>query len=189
MISASLCNPAIQEPLRTFVHNTTTYVGVPHDAHCRLWITTNKPLFLTVEAENQNVITDRKIVAPGDSILVSDYKQPLGSGVLGRIIPDGFIPGFLRIGRSRKPKKEQLRLYAFRTILSSSPLSDGAPPEATFDFHILCEEDYDWAEMFHLELLKRPAAIAPATIGDVAEGTCPRCAEVRARLRRDWATE
>lgn len=184
MISANLCDPAVAEPLRTFQHNTTTYVGVPHGSHCKLWITTDQPMFLTVIAENRNIISDRPIAAPGDSLLLSDYKQPIsGGGGLG-----GFIPGFLRIGRSKPPQK-QLRLYAFRVVLSSRKLADGGRPEASYEFHILCDEDYNWAELFHLELQSRPAAIAPATIGDVAEGTCPICAEVRARLRREWLNE
>lgn len=186
MISVSLCDPASQESLRTFQHNTTTYAGVPHGSHCRLWVITPKPLFLTIEAESRNVITDRPIAAPGDSLLVSDYKQPLKSGGFNL---GGFIPGFLKIGRSKVPAKPPLRLYAFRVVLTAKPLADGGRPEATYDFHILCDEDYNWAETFHLELASRPAAISPATIGDVAEGTCPICAEVRARLRREWLDE
>lgn len=181
MIQAKLCNADGGQPFNSFIHNTTTYVGVPHDARCNLWLATSEARFLTIEAESQHVIASRKIEAPGGFVLVSELKQPLqpSSGL------SGWVPPFLRIKNS-KVKKPQLRLYAFRVIVSRQPLNKDGTPDATFDFHLLCEEDFQWARSFELQLAKEPAAIAPATIGDVAEGTCVTCAEVRERLRRDW---
>lgn len=184
MISVHLCNPDAGQPFASFIHNTTTYVGVPHQARSQLWVTTERPRYLTIEAENQQVIANQLVSAPGTSLLISDMKQPpKPSSALGGIVP----PFFRR--RGKVPTKPPLRLYAFRVILSRKPLDQDPTPEATFDFHLLCAEDFEWAKSFELQLYSDPAAIAPATIGDVAEGTCAVCAEVRERLRRDWLSE
>ncbi len=182
MITVNLCNADVGQPFASFMHNTTTYVGVPHDSRSQLWINMSQPRFLTIEAENQRVIADRPLTAPGGSVLISEMTQPRRPvGGLG-----GFIPSFLR---RRVPSRPPLRLYAFRVVLSKRPLGEDPSPEATFDFHLLCQEDFRWAKSFQQQLLQAPAAISPSTIGEVAEGTCAICAEVRERLRRQWLSE
>jgi hypothetical protein len=78
----------------------------------------------------------------------------------------------------RKPDCRQTRLYAFSVVLHRDT------PErqvlATYDFHVLCPEEFEAACAFHSQICQRPTAITPDTISDRAEGRhCPHCREVR----------
>jgi hypothetical protein len=58
---------------------------------------------------------------------------------------------------------------------------------ATFDFHLLCEVDFHWARVYHLELDRK--SNQAKTIAERAEGTCPLCHEARLRLQKNWNYE
>lgn len=181
MISVNVIDQTSRQAFPTFIHNTTTYVGVAHEAGTLLSVTSEHPCILTLEAENQTLF-NRGIEIPawGSCIELSALKQPqLPSG--------GFdFASLLPWGRKRvEPQRQHTpRLYAFRAMIASA-----ASPEillSTVDFHLLCLVDYRWAEALHGALLKDPQALGSETIWERAEGTCPVCAEVRARLQKDW---
>lgn len=184
MISVSVIDKASKQPFLNFIHNTTTYVGVPHTAETVLWVANDEPCFLGLEADCTRLTgTTKQVTAPGDGLVLSALKQPL-------VLPgprSGFVPGFLRRRAIPKPQEEQPRLYAFRAMVSKDP--GEIDILSTVDFHLLCEFDYRWALAIHLELQSNPQALGSQTIWERAEGTCPTCATVRARLQRDWTPE
>lgn len=197
MISVGIVDPKTNLPFPNFIHNTTTYVGVPHNAETLLWVSTDLACLLNLEAENRQVLDKNKeIVVPGEGIVLSTLKQPIVSTSGG-----GFLPPWLSglgnrlIGRSAPAPTPDpsaaARLYAFRAVINQlgKDYDKLSTVQGTVDFHLLCEYDYAWAYAIHLDLRENPKAIGTQAIWERAEGVCPTCAEVRARLQRDWTPE
>lgn len=178
MISAKIRESESSREFMEFTHGTTCIVGVPHGASSELWLTSDSPCTVCIEAaavELARVQLERS----GGAIRISDLQQPL--------IPQGGILSSLwqgALGRRHlvRPSFSRQRLYKFRAVVQ-----DGVDLLATFDFHLLCEVDFHWARAYHLEL--STASGSSGAVADRAEGSCPLCQEVRARLERDWRYE
>lgn len=180
MTTVTVCNPEDNKPFPQFIHNTVTYAGVPHAARCQLWVSVLEPQYLTLESEGRALAENVLVQPPGTCIDISDYKQPVTTG--------GFIPSFLRRG---SVALSAMRLYSFNAMFSKEKLDDGSFADATFHFHLLCTEDYEWACAFHSHMLQKDnnhALLKDAIIDDL-EGTCPYCAKIRACLQQEWIRE
>jgi hypothetical protein len=178
MISAKIREPESKLEFMEFTHSTTCIVGVPHGAGSELWVTSDCPCTVSIEAggvELAQVIIERS----GGAIRISDLNQP-------HVPQGGILSGLLQgaLGRRHvlRPSFSRQRLYKFRAVVQSN-----GDLLATFDFHLLCEVDFHWARAYHLELSTTSGA--NSSVADRAEGTCPSCQEVRARLEKDWRYE
>lgn len=179
MITINICDPRAQGPFRTFVHNTTTYVSVPHDAPSQLWVEADEPSVLVIHSCGQAVMSrefERNVTIPLHEIR-TPHHQPTG---LADIASAVLMQGLLR--RPAPPcKNPNHRLYDFTAEVRR--LRDGATV-ANMDVHILCPTDFRVAEDLHLRLQDEPAAIAPDAIWQHAEGkACPQCAQLQAILQ------
>ncbi len=180
MISAKICNPDSKRSFMEFTHGTTCIVGVPHGAESKLWVTADRPSTLVIEASGHEIQVIQ-ITPPGGGILISRLQQPLQRNATGNL--RNLLAGMLRRHSAQNAGQ---RLYNFRAMVE-----DGTPQRrgnllATFDFHLLCETDFHWARAYHLKLDLDPDA---ASVADRAEGICPHCQEVRAKLEKNWSYE
>ncbi len=170
---ARICNPEAREPFPSFAHHTTTYVGIPHDNPSQLCILNDEePGFVSIQADGREIFSQRLVDGQAD-IELSKFTAPVPppanlTDTLARII---------NLAR-RLPGCRHTRLYAFSVVL----LSD--TPErtvlATYDFHILCSQEFEEACSVHRQICHSPEAIAPDSISDRTAGRCcPDCREVR----------
>ncbi len=183
MISARICAAQSKLEFMEFIHGTTSIVGVPHGVESELSVTSDSPGTLVIEAAGREI----KIVpvtTDGVSVKLSDLQQPLtqqGSAV------KSILRTFNRLRGKPVGQHKPQRLYNFRAIFENGSPQNRGEVQATFDFHLLCETDFHWARVYHLELVH--SKDGESTVTDRAEGTCPLCQEVRARLERDWHFE
>lgn len=182
MISAKIRDPESKNEFMEFVHGTTCIVAIPHGAASELWITSDHPCTLVIEAAGQE-LEILPVTPPGGSVKISDLRQPLQrQGVaLGEIFKFGPF--------RRRPLLSQpcQRLYNFRAVIEDGSPENRGELLATFDFHLLCEVDFHWARAYHLELDRANAA--GHTVTQRAEGTCLFCQEARTRLQKTWRFE
>lgn len=183
MISARICAAEGKQEFMEFTHGTTCIVAVPHGVESELWISSDTPGTLVLEAAGREIKVMR-LQPPGCTLKLSDLQQPLVQQPksLGSILK-ALNP--LRRPAPQPPASQ--RLYNFRAIIE-----DGSPRQrgdvlATFDFHLLCEVDFHWARVYHLELDRK--SNQAKTIAERAEGTCPLCHEARLRLQKNWNYE
>lgn len=184
MISIKICNPETGLSFPEFIHNTTTYVAVPHGSVGELWVNANRTCTLVLEASGQEVAVVQ-VNSPGGKVNLSEICQPRTTerSVMDLIPSFGFGPF-----RHQKAPKIVQRLYAFRAYVVEGTKDQRRHGSmlASVDFHVLCDVDYCWAHSYHVQYLRNPSA---QSISDQAEGNCPHCGEVRARLQKDWRFE
>lgn len=178
MISAKIRELQSKFEFMEFTHGTTCIVGVPHGAESELWVTSDAPCTLSIEAGGIE-LKRQHIERTGTAVRISDLQQP-------HVPQGGILSGLLQGAFARRhvvrPSFTKQRLYNFRAVVQ-----DGNELLATFDFHLLCEVDFHWARAYHLEL--STGSDTNASVAERAEGTCPLCQEVRARLEKDWRYE
>lgn len=171
---ATICDPQAREPFPSFVHNTTTYVSIPHD-HPSLLVAKNdeEPCWLSLQVEGRELHAQRLV--DGQAIIdISKFKAPLPS-------PTSLTDTLSQILSFARGKSacRHTRLYTFSAVL----LGDTADRAvlATYDFHVLCPREFEAACVFHRDVCRSPQAITPDTISDRTEGrNCPSCRQVRA---------
>jgi hypothetical protein len=191
MISVSVCDPKSacgpRGTFESFQHNTTTYVKIPHDHPSRLWLNVNEECEVVLISQGQTLIR-RKVSGP-EAIELSSISVPSLPSQRPHTLASRFGGGLSSLLRHRQQetsvtscpapnvevKLPEHRLYQFtlefRTLDENHVL-------ATFEFHILCEEDYTAAHALHLRIHHAPDAITPATIAERTEGiTCLRCSQ------------
>lgn len=177
MITINICDPGAKEPFGAFVHNTTTYVSVPHDAASQLWVEADEPSKLVIQSCGQPVKEipfERSITVPLSEIS-TNWNQTPG---LVEIAGNWLRKGLRRPAPCRHPSN---RLYDF-TVEVRRLRDDAIVGEA--EVHILCPIDFKLASELHLLLQERPDALSPDTIAQRAEGkACPRCAQLSEQLR------
>lgn len=171
MIKVKLCNPNVPEPFKQFVHNTTTYVAVPHDSPFQLFVQSQPGSTLRIFVRGHKLV--KQVLPEGQAILpLSDLTMPHEIGSLRDWIN-------LVMGRP-KPQPVQQRLYQFCAHVSRP---GGEKTTATFAFHILCPEEFEVARAVHLRLQTEPDAIAPKTISELVEGHhCVQCQTLKEAL-------
>jgi hypothetical protein len=178
VITISICDPGAQEPFSSFVHHTTTYVSVPHDAASQLWVEADGPSKLVIQSCGQPVKEipfDRSIAVPLSEIRTNWNQSP---GLVET------ATNWLRKEVLRRPapcRHPSNRLYDFtvevRRLRDDAILGDA-------EVHILCPIDFKLASELHLLLQERPDALSPDTIAQRAEGkACPQCAQLSAQLK------
>lgn len=177
MITARICDPASKHEFMEFIHGTTCIVAVPHGAPSQLRVNCDSTCLLIIEASGKEIYR-QEVLPPTASISISELKQPLKRQGIG--ISDIFTFGPFRNRQAEEPCQ---RLYNFRAVLYGK---EGAEPLATFDFHVLCEQDFHWARAYHLELKNAGSA---GSVTQRAEGSCEFCQEARKRLERNWRFE
>jgi hypothetical protein len=171
--TVKICDPLSGGPFPSFVHNTTTYVGIPHDRQSQLFVNCSGPCRVCVQSGGRTLVCQDTI--SGQVVIpLSELQAPP--------VPPGSIAEWL-LSFLRKHECGPHRLYRFAAIIQSQ--EPGHPVLATYDFHILCPVEYAEAMAYHHALQTNPAAIAPDAIADRAEGrTCPYCRQVRKTLHQ-----
>lgn len=187
MISAEICNPANGLPYMDFVHHKTRVVAVPHGEKSILRVQADRVATLIIEAGGEEVSVVG-VSPPGVVVDLSQLNQPhVPSRTIG-----GFVPTF-EFGPFKHVKRPVIRqrLYAFRAIIKAGAPEgrEHAETLARFEFHMLCDVDFHWARALHLRTLGDPLAAAKVNADTAAEGTCPHCREISARLKKDWSYE
>lgn len=181
MITVNICDPSARRAFQTFVHNTTTYVSVPHDAASQLWVEADEPSVLVIQSCGQAVIQrpfDRQITVP-----LSEIRTPFH---VSQGLAD-LASAFVKQGLLRRPappcRNPNHRLYDFTVEIRRA--LDNATIGAR-DVHILCPVDFALAQELHLLLQDKPNALAPDTIWQRSEGkACPQCARIGLLLKGD----
>lgn len=170
---ARICDPEAREPYPNFVHNTTTYVAIPHDRPSLLFVFNDEePCSVAIMAEGREIHVERLV--NGQAVIeLHRFRAPAPQ-------PTNVtetLASLISLAR-RKPHCRENRLYAFSIVLR-----DDTPEQsvlATYDFHVLCPTEYEAACAYHHEICQSPKVISPDTISDRAEGrACPNCREVR----------
>lgn len=177
MLTARICDPIAQQPFASFVHNTTTYVSIPHGHPSVLFLQADEckpeqPIRASIQVGGREVYSHQMNCQPS-FIELSKLPAPPHIGSFG----DLFIP-LMR----KRPAPEPMRLYSFSIVFQSCDAD--ARTLATYQFHVLCPPEFEQAEEFHLRLQRDPKAIAPDSITDRCEGNCcPDCRAVRLSMK------
>jgi hypothetical protein len=170
---ARVCDPEAREQFPNFVHNTTTYVSVPHDAPSQLFVIDDtEPAWASIQVDGREVHAVR-LDAGQTVIQLNTLYAPAPAS-------DSFRDNLVSLfSRRRRPNcKSHVRLYAFQVVIQSD--TDERKVLATYDFHILCPREYQEACDVHARICAHPEVISPDTISDRAEGReCPNCKRTR----------
>jgi hypothetical protein len=162
--NVTVCDLA-QQPYKSFKHNTTRYVRIPHLAPSLLKVQWTEACRVCVSSNDQIVVCEPTSQQGDATISLSDLRAPRVG------------PGLNLFHRTRQAQ----RLYAFKVIIQD--LSDDHKVLATYEFHVLCEEDYNAAFAYKMRLDNDPKVIAPDLISDRVEGSrCQICKQVRKTL-------
>ena len=132
MNTCHLCNPAHNEPFRSFVEGTTTYVCVPDGAECQLYADVDAPGQLKIESAGEEICS-----------------QPVDPSK--RLFP---LTGLLRFDLPWKPPaslltslvtrlSERMKRVTDFTVTITQRLS--GPVAATYNFKLLNPADFEAA--------------------------------------------
>lgn len=175
---ARISDPVAQELFPSFCHNTTTYVGIPHEAPSLLFVYNDQePCWASIQVDGREVHAVR-LDGKQATIELHNLRAPGVSAV-----SDSLLDAFTSLFRlNRRPNCKSLtRLYAFSVVLQADTAQRAVL--ATYDFHVLCPREFEDALAVHREICHRPEAITPDTISHRAEGRCcPHCIATRERL-------
>jgi hypothetical protein len=162
----------------SFCHNTTTYVGIPHDAPSILFVYNDQePCYASIQVDGREVHSVR-LEGRQTHIELHKLRAPAVTAV-----SDSLLEAFTSIFRVRRRAncKSQTRLYAFSVVLQADTPQRNVL--ATYQFHVLCPREFQDALAVHHEICHSPEAIAPDSISHRAEGRCcPHCIATRERL-------
>lgn len=171
---ARICDPSVHEPYQSFTHNTTAYVGIPHHQASVLFVLNEEEpdAWVSLQSDGREVhavqLVDGKTL-----IALSEINAPAPA-------PDSLTEGLshlLSFVRGRSTCRDT-RLYKFSVVIQSN--DENRSVLATYDFHILCPQEFEEASTYHRQLCHRPNAIAPDTISERTEGRCcPDCRQIR----------
>jgi len=142
MNTCHLCNQAQNEPFRSFVDGTTTYVCIPDGADCQLYADVDAPGELKIESHGKEICTE-----PVDP---SKRRFPL-SQVLRLNLP-WQAPATLLSSLSSRVS-ERLRRVSDFTVTITQKLGNPTVA-ATYNFKLLSPSDYE--EAFTASLERRP---------------------------------
>lgn len=174
MLTAKICDPIAQQPFASFVHNTTTFVSIPHGHPSVLFLHADsqpQPVRASIQVGGREVY-NHVLNAQPSFIELSKLPAPPSSS---------FGELFMPLMRKRTAP-QPMRLYSFSVVFQSN--DEGARTLATYDFHVLCPPEFDQAQEFHLRLQRDPTAIAPDSLSDRCEGNCcPDCRAVRLSMK------
>ena len=177
MRTVRICNPVEQEPFPQFQHNTTTYVSIEHGHPSQIYVHSDGPSIVSIQVGEQEIFAKR-LASPDIIIPLSELTMPEQ--------PASSLMGLLQAAIAKHKNKAQAqpvqRLYMFSVVIYHD--RPDKPVACTSDFHLLCPCDFSLASTYHLKLQNDPSAIAPDTIFDRAEGTCPDCRQARERDAR-----
>lgn len=175
MRTVRICNPVEKEAFPQFQHNTTTYVSIPHGHESRLYVHADGPSIVSIQVGEHEIFA-RKMDAADTIIPLSELTVPER--------PAESLIGMIQSALAKRKGVVQpsQRLYAFSVVIYHD--RPDRPVACTTDFHLLCPCDFELASAYHLRLQSDPSAIAPDTIFDRAEGTCPECRQARERDAR-----
>jgi hypothetical protein len=175
---ARICDPATQELYPNFCHNTRTYVGIEHDAPSVLFVYNDQePSWASIQVDGREV---HRVQLTGTQAVIELHKlmaPPPAPADLTEALSD-VLGNFLRLKRRKPNCRSHQRLYKFSLVLQAD--TDQRETLATYDFHVLCPREFEEANAYHRQICADPAAIAPHTIAERAEGRCcPNCRRTR----------
>lgn len=175
MRTVRICNPVAGEPFPCFQHHTTTYVAIPHGHPSLLFIQPEQSCWLTIQSEARPVM-ERRLTSDEVAIDLAELPAPGRGNTLAKFL---LAPLAHMAGRPKHVCPD--RLYAFTVTLHADTRE--RPIIATYDFHILCPEEYEQARTCDRELRCDPQAISPDTISERTEGRhCAHCTCIRASM-------
>lgn len=139
MTTVHICNPAEEEPFRSFVDGTTTVVCLPEGAECQLYVDTDAPGQLRIESDGENlssqpVDSSSRCFALNEVLSLNQPSHPAASLILS-----------LANKLAGRPR----RVTEFSVIVTRN---DGNPAvAATYNFKLLNPSEFEEAFTAHLE--------------------------------------
>jgi len=143
--SVKVCNPATEEPFRSFVEDTTTVVCVPEHGGCQLYVQAEQPGQLTIEVDGEE-IHSCPVAPPSMSISLADILRPEPS----RPAVDSLLFA-LTSKLARRPK----RIDRFTAIISLNEQASRTVA-GTFNIRLCNPTDFELAFTRHLKAGRQP---------------------------------
>jgi hypothetical protein len=163
MISARICDPAVNEPFPCFRENTITYVCLPKQAQYQLWVQCERASCLSITAEDEEIFSS---TVDADSSCIPLNEILLRSRVVRKAHP--ILSSFMG-----KHSKQSERVSTFGVSICKD---ESCHVAATFRFHLLEPEEYETAYSKHLESRRRATGSAFVVDWQVKPAkTCLNC--------------